>query len=193
MLQFSDRRRKPMMHTVIQPQRQQGYQYTQNRKMPQQDQEGKKEINRWGQPTWLMLHTLAEKVRDSSFFEIRKELLNLIYMICNNLPCPTCRNHAVEYLNSVNYNTITTKRQLKIMLFQFHNSVNVRKNYPLFPLEELDSKYASAVTSNIIQHFIYYFGQKYFSNRLSADGFHRKMFLENLSKWFQTNIHHFNV
>ena len=37
---------------------------------------------KWGQPTWFFLHTLAEKVNENKFPEIRKELLEIIYNIC---------------------------------------------------------------------------------------------------------------
>ena len=158
MLQFSDRRRRPMMssniiYSSVPPQRK-----TQVSEIPPAP-EVKKEVNRWGQPTWFMLHTLAEKVKHDSFPAIRKELLNMIYTICNNLPCPICRSHALDYLNSVNYNTIMTKDQLKRILFDFHNSVNLRKNYPLFPMEEVNAKYSTAITDKIIQNFMFFSGQ----------------------------------
>jgi len=150
-----------------------------------------KVINRWGPPTWLMLHTLAEKVKEDSFPTIRKELLNIIFMICTHLPCPTCAEHATEYLNSIKLDRITTKQQLKEMLFTFHNSVNTRKKYELFSTEDLDSKYSSAITSNIFQNFVFYYGQKYITNRLSVDGFHRKMLIQRMTDWFQQNGQHF--
>jgi hypothetical protein len=150
-----------------------------------------KVINRWGPPTWLMLHTLAEKVKEDSFPIIQKELLNIIFTICTHLPCPTCAEHATEYLNSIKLDRITTKQQLKEMLFIFHNSVNTRKQYELFSIEELDRKYSSAITSNIFKNFVFYYGQKYITNRVSVDGFHRKMLIQRMSDWFQQNSQHF--
>ena len=33
---------------------------------------------KWGEPTWFLLHTIAEKIRDESFSSIREELLQII-------------------------------------------------------------------------------------------------------------------
>ena len=46
---------------------------------------------KWGEPTWYLFHTLAEKINDESFPTIREELLNVFYSICSNLPCPESR------------------------------------------------------------------------------------------------------
>jgi len=153
--------------------------------------DGVKVVNRWGPPTWLMLHTLAEKVKEESFQLVRKELLNIILTICLHLPCPTCAGHATEYLDNIKLDRITTKQQLKEMLFTFHNTVNKRKQYESFLLEELDTKYSMAITANILQNFIFYYGQRYITNRLSVDGFHRKILIQRLMDWFQQNNQHF--
>jgi hypothetical protein len=44
---------------------------------------------KWGEPIWFLFHTLAEKVNDNYFSHIRKELLDLIYTICDII-CRTC-------------------------------------------------------------------------------------------------------
>jgi Erv1 / Alr family len=203
MLQFSDRRRRPAIQLNMQNVNMFPQEYQPIAKLPSFDPDtptysepnssvdGVKVINRWGPPTWLMLHTLAEKVKEDSFPLVRKELLNIILMICLHLPCPTCAGHATEYLDKIKLDRITNKEQLKEMLFTFHNTVNKRKQYELFPLEELDSKYSSAVTANILQNFIFYYGQRYITNRLSVDGFHRKILIQRLMDWFQQNNQHF--
>ena len=83
---------------------------------------------KWGEPTWFLLHTLSVKVKESEFKNIRVELLNQIYAICTNLPCPDCANHAKNYLDGINFNTIQTKEDLKMLLYTFHNNVNKRLN-----------------------------------------------------------------
>ena len=88
---------------------------------------------KWGEPTWFLLHTLCEKVKDEHFNEIRASLLNIIYLICTNLPCPDCSAHAKQYLDKINMNTIHTKDQLKRVMFDFHNTLNVRKQFRIFP------------------------------------------------------------
>jgi hypothetical protein len=62
---------------------------------------------KWGEPTWFLFHTLSVKIKESEFLRVRKELLNCIYSICVNLPCPICAEHAKQYLdNTQNENRI---------------------------------------------------------------------------------------
>ena len=105
------------------------------------------EINKmkWGKPTWYFLHTLAEKVKTENFDKIKNQLLNIIYSICCNLPCPTCATHAQAYLNKINFKNITSKDQLKNILYVFHNSLNKQKGYDLLSESELNSLYQKAM------------------------------------------------
>lgn len=148
----------------------------------------KKKPMKWGQPTWFLFHTLAEKIKPEYFPIIRIELLNIIYTICANLPCPDCAKHAIEYINSINFNTIRTKRDLQLMLYNFHNEVNRRKRFPEFPIEELNAKYSLANTVNIIHNFMPYFEDRSGSMRLIADNLHRSRVVLQLKAWFNKNI-----
>lgn len=146
---------------------------------------------KWGPPTWFALHTLAEKVKETAFPKVRRELIEMIFKICNNLPCPDCANHATRYMQSINVDTIQTKRHLKDMLYQFHNSVNSRKGYPMFSYEELNEKYALSNTSNILKNFMSNFEQNY-SNRVNPNNFHRSRAIGTLKKWLTDNIQYFD-
>ena len=146
----------------------------------------------WGKPTWFMLHTLAEKIKPEHFQQLRVEIFNIIKRICNNLPCPDCTTHATNYINGINFDNIHTKEQLKIMLFQFHNSVNKNKNVPLFDYKDLDSTYKSAVTTNIITNFFHFFLKQSYSGRMGTDNFHRTRMVQDVKRWFQTNIQYFD-
>jgi hypothetical protein len=153
----------------------------------------KKKPMKWGEPTWFLFHTLAEKIKPEYYPEIQKELLNIIYTICSNLPCPNCAKHATEYLNAMNFNTLTTKDSLRIMLYNFHNAVNRRKGFPEFPYEELSKKYSAANTVNIIYNFMPYFEDKVGSIRLIADNLHRSRVALQLRAWFNKNIGAFEL
>lgn len=156
------------------------------------EETGKKKMV-WGEPTWLLFHTLAEKVKEEDFPFIRVELLNIIYSICSNLPCPICTKHATTYLNGINFNAIQTKQQLKHVLFVFHNEVNQRKFVPLFTYDQLDSTYTRANTAAIIHQFIHIFSDKNKNMKLIADDFIRTKIVQKLSEWFYINIHHFSL
>jgi len=147
----------------------------------------------WGAPTWYLFHTLAEKVREDTFPLIRKELLNIILTICINLPCPECAAHATRYLNNINFDTIVTKQDLKDMLFRFHNSVNTKKNFPLFSQSELNSKYALANTVAIIQNFFQAYDKSSSSSKLSVNFLYRSTSITNIRAWFTSNMVHFNI
>lgn len=153
----------------------------------------KKKPMKWGEPTWFLFHTLAEKIKPEYYSEIQKELLNIIYTICSNLPCPNCAKHATDYLNAMNFNTLTTKDSLRIMLYNFHNAVNRRKGFPEFPYEELSKKYSTANTVNIIYNFMPHFEDKVGSIRLIADNLHRSRVALQLRAWFNKNIGAFDL
>jgi hypothetical protein len=145
----------------------------------------------WGEPTWIVMHVLAEKVKDEEFPEIRAELLEVIYAICSNLPCPDCANHASMYLNDIRYKNIQTKEQLKNMLWSFHNMVNKKKDFPQFPRDQLETKYAAYPLIPALHAFMVKFQDKHRSIRMIADDFHRSKIAEKLKKWFNERISSF--
>jgi hypothetical protein len=148
--------------------------------------------NKWGQPTWFLFHTLAEKIKPEAFHLIKTDLLNNIYAICTNLPCPVCAEHAKKYMMKINFDSIVTKADLKNLLFNFHNEVNKKKDYDIFPRSELDNKYLTANTVTIIQYFIIIFATKYKSTRLINNDFYRTRMINSLKEWFVKNIQYFN-
>jgi len=145
----------------------------------------------WGRPTWGFLHTLAEKVNEEHFHILKSQLCDFIIQICHNLPCPICANHARDYMNNVNLNNITTKQNLKKMLFDFHNTVNKRKGYPHFNINDLDATYSNSHLIHSYNNFI----RNYHMNgsvRYMVESANRKKLVSILSKWFKTNLHYFS-
>ena len=146
----------------------------------------------WGPPYWYLFHGMAEKVKPEKFPQIKSEMLNLIFVICQNLPCPDCTNHAVQYLNGINFKAIQTKEELKDALFIFHNSVNERKGNPMFSRTELDAKYSKANVFAIWKHFMNEFTKKHKNNNLIASDFHRENISKVLRTWYQANANCFD-
>jgi len=157
-----------------------------------QDQGKEPKKMKWGEPTWYLFHVLAEKVKDEHFSQIREGLLNTIYSICVNLPCPDCAQHASAYMNGINYKTIQTKEQLKYMLYSFHNTVNIKKEFAVFPISELDNKYSQMNLIQVIYRFMPHFQDKSKSIRMIANDFHRSRLAEQLKQWFNSNISFFD-
>jgi hypothetical protein len=159
---------------------------------PPTPQEPNKKQMVWGEPTWFFLHTIAEKVKPESFAIVRSDLLKNIYNVCTNLPCPYCAKHAKTHLDSINFSRISSKEELKMMLYTFHNVVNAKKNYPIFPREELDTKYSLANTGKIFTHFIIHFNDTYRAPGMIADDLFRKQLSKTLVEWFNQNNIHFD-
>ena len=151
----------------------------------------KKDTMLWGAPTWYFFHTLAEKIKPEHFEDNKSQILQMITNICSNLPCPSCSEHAKQYIQRMNNNSIICKNDLIQFLFVFHNTVNERKRKPVFSYDELTEKYKKANLINITNHFIYYFRMEHHAVRMIADGMHRKRTAKNIQIWLQQNIHIF--
>lgn len=144
----------------------------------------------WGPSTWIFMHTLAAKLKETSFNIIGPHLIRVFIQICNNLPCPECSQHAKIFWSKVNTNNIKNKSDLINILFVFHNIVNKKKNYKPFNHENL--KYYE--TKNVIDTYNIF--NKNFNTRgnmtLINESFHRNMMLASLKTWMMSNINHFN-
>lgn len=143
---------------------------------------------KWGRPTWRFFHTIAHKIKPEHFKQVRKDMLDIIYSICCTLPCPVCAEHAKQYMNSINFNTIQTKDELKTMLFDFHNIVNARKNYAPFNRDEVDSTYSQFNTIAVAQEFMFYYKDKQRSIKMVADDLMRSKIAVNIQNWFNNTI-----
>ena len=148
--------------------------------------------SRWGPSTWLLFHTLAEKIKEEEFSNVKNELLDIIKSICMNLPCPSCAQHATEYISKLNYNSIKSKDDFKMYFLQFHNFVNKRTNKPQFTLEQLNDKYSKANTINIIKNFIVVFQYRSKSFNMIANEMQRDRQIEIYKAWFNKNINVFD-
>ena len=164
-----------------------------NQTVPMEEPSSQNARSRWGPSVWFLFHTLAHKIKDNEFINIKLEILEYINAICKNLPCPTCAHHASEYLRRLNYNSIRNKEDFKRFLFTFHNDVNYRKQLPMFSLDELETKYSSANTMNIIRNFIQVFQYKNKSFHMIANDMQRQRQSDLLKIWFNNNIQKFDT
>lgn len=147
--------------------------------------------NQWGPPTWLFLHTLAEKVKEDSFPIMGRQIILNIIQICNLLPCPECAQHAKEFWSNVTINNVSTKTDLKNLLYVFHNSINKRKKMPAYKHEDLEY-YSKISVINSFNWFTRNFNTKGNMNLIN-ESFHRGRLLSGLRQWFMLNIKHFDL
>jgi hypothetical protein len=142
---------------------------------------------RWGAPTWTLFHVMAAQISPQKFPYIRDGLLEIITAICGNLPCPDCSNHATEYLRKINYNMIQTPDHLRAMLYEFHNSVNMRKNVAFFPSAQL-TMYNRMDIREVVYRFMHFFENRHTNNsRMMAHSFSRGLQAQRIRDWFNTN------
>lgn len=144
----------------------------------------------WGPSTWIFMHTLVAKIKETSFPLIGPNLILVLMQICNNLPCPECSQHAKQFWSKVKTANIKTKTDLINLLFVFHNMVNKRKQQPVFKYENL--QYYE--TRNIIETYNIF--ARNFNTRgnmnLINESFHRNMMISNLRTWVMSNLIHFD-
>lgn len=145
----------------------------------------------WGAATWILLHAMAEKVCGGDavqFARRREDILNVVFMICTNLPCPDCSEHAKKYLLNAQYmRTVATREDLRELLYRFHNAVNARKNKPIYSHDELLQRYATANWPNVVQNFFQHFSDKSKNTRYLATEMFRDRLILKLRTWFTEN------
>lgn len=145
----------------------------------------------WGPYIWYMLHGLAEKIKDKSFYGLKNELLEHIFNICVNLPCPSCSTHSREYLQKIDFKKIKTKQELRLMLLDFHNNVNTRLRKPIFSYQQLIDKYKTVNFNNVINNFFIFFEDKHKTVNMLSNDMYTQRVSNNIRNWLSKNYHHF--
>ena len=145
----------------------------------------------WGPSTWIFMHTLVAKIKESSFPKIGTSLIFVLIQICNNLPCPECAQHAKEFWSKVKVTNIKTKTDLVNLIYVFHNMVNKRKQTLLYKYENINY-YNKKNIIDTYNTFSRNFNTKGNMNLINQS-FHRNMMLSSLRSWMMNNIQHFDL
>ena len=144
----------------------------------------------WGEPTWTFFHTLAEKVKEEEYDNIKEELLKIIKQICMNLPCPDCRKHATNHMSRIKIVNVQNKEMLKDMLFTFHNNVNRRTNAEIKSKKILET-YKSKDFTDVFINFVRQFSKPIHNHRLMMDSVSRNKLMKSVISCIQDNINSF--
>ena len=147
--------------------------------------------NYWGAITWKFLHTISEKIKEEEFQGQKSKLLDLIKKICSNLPCPECKQHAVQYMKRVNINNISTKEDLINILFNFHNEVNKNIKKKIENKDILEN-YKENNTIEVLKTFIRIFSRPMINSRLMMESLNRNFLMKELLQYFKENIDKFD-
>jgi hypothetical protein len=143
----------------------------------------------WGTPTWIFFHTLAEHINPDFYIHNRDTIKKFIVSICNNLPCPECTKHAVQYnkfrLTDTN---VENKEKLKLYFYKFHNAVNMRKNKPIF--SDLNH-YKTSKLGPAYSKFKHAYLQNNVLSRAFCDSLQRRSIINNLESFLLANKSNF--
>lgn len=138
----------------------------------------------WGNITWILFHTLAEKIKEEEFENVKTIFIEFIKDTCINLPCPICANHATENIYKSRINYISKKSDMIEFLRQFHNLVNEKLNKPIQEKAITLQHYKLANLLNIINKFNIIYSTKY--GNFEVNAFHRsnmrQMYLKRANK-----------
>jgi hypothetical protein len=145
----------------------------------------------WMNATWNVLHTIAEKLNEEHFNKIRSSVFLIIKEMCGNLPCPSCAAHARGEMKKINPEHIKTKKDLKLMLFHFHNRVNERLKKPLFKIEHLD-KYQMFNLNDLLKIFFETWTVNYSNPKMMTVNYIKNNFLKKFDIWLIENQMYFS-
>ena len=143
----------------------------------------------WAVPTWVFFHTIAEKINENFLKKNTTNVLRFIKLVCDNLPCPDCREHASHYLSSVKPHHIDTKEKFKDLFFTFHNNINRRLRKPVFQKKGL-AKFENGRLDVIYRLFIFGFTKKYGQTLhpgVIMRTLHRKTAGMQIAEWCEQN------
>lgn len=148
-------------------------------------------IQEWGNATWFLFHTLSCKLKDTES-EHANVLLSIFVNICNNLPCPICREDATKMLNRSQTRLVTTKSDLMRFMWQFHNLVNNKLGKSEMSFQEHNDKYSKANTNAVIRFYIHVMSKNANNSSAMLDSFRRQDNTNEIKKYLRENNYRFN-
>jgi hypothetical protein len=144
---------------------------------------------KWAEPTWLFFHSFAQKVKEDFYRRYHAECGKMFSGICNELPCPVCRDHATVYF-AKNFKNINSKEKLIEFFFNFHNYVNLRIRKEKADRSILE-KYKLTVFPKIIKYFLDNFKANSIVSRDFSNQLSRRNLIKNVRNWFKKNYRGF--
>ena len=151
----------------------------------------------WGTHIWNFLHILCEKIDDNYYLNNHENVNNIIYLICTNLPCPDCSEHASNTLKNTSFpiNKIKNKDDLTKYIFYFHNEVNKKLNSKQIEfndyLENFKSKYKNANIYVALKNYNSAIQSNKSNENLILHRFSMNRNLKRINSYFSENINRF--
>ena len=105
----------------------------------------------------------------------RRFLFKILEIVCTNLPCPDCSEHALKEIRKININNITSQEIYKELLLEFHNRVNTRIRQPLFTREQLDEKYKTINLKAVMHNFNIAYNTTVYNEKLLQNNLRKRL------------------
>lgn len=125
----------------------------------------------WGPAIWYFFHGIAEKINPDKFADHKQNLFKILDIVCSNLPCPDCSEHALQEIKKINVANVTSRDAYKELILGLHNRVNIRLKKTQFTRQQLDEKYKSVNLKGVMHNFniaynTSFYNEKAFQNTL---------------------------
>ncbi len=141
---------------------------------------------RWGTPCWIFFHTLAEHIKEEYYSSNYIEVIKIINRIIANIPCPLCKEHAINRMKKVKVSDLNTKDKLKIFFYEFHNEVNKRNGQQVENMSILDN-YKLYNMKSVYLNFINIFFKSYYAGSGLGLSHIRNNNKREIKKYFNNN------
>ena len=145
----------------------------------------------WARYTWCLFHIICEKIKPEHVVSDIIQLQEIIYSIVSILPCPECRSHGIKYLNNEKknkrYGNITSKEDLKIFMYNFHNVVNNKTGKKTFNIDVLN-QYKSINILFVLDNWNKYFRLYNVDQYTIREESERKKKKEIILNYFKSNL-----
>ena len=91
----------------------------------------------WGSKFWYVLHNGAVNYPIAASITWQEKMIGFIKGIYVMLPCVSCSQHALSYIESSDLSVVVKgRRELFTFFWEFHNDVNRRINKKVVSFEE---------------------------------------------------------
>jgi len=129
----------------------------------------------WGPTIWFFLHGTAEKINPDKFADQKQNLFKILDIVCSNLPCPDCSEHALQEIKKINIANVTTRDIYKELLLTLHNRVNIRLKKSQFSREQLDEKYKSVNLKGVMHNFNIAYNKSIYNEKAFHDTLRKRL------------------
>lgn len=113
----------------------------------------------WGPLLWKTMHSfgrLLKEVEDGDTRQVlTQETSSLFDVLFSSIPCPSCKNHAVQYKMSHPIGNAVTKADVfEEWAYLFHNEVNMRIKHVMIGREDANRLYAQVDPLKTLEEYL---------------------------------------